>query len=191
MGEMNIYHFSFTIVVSLVPIIILVVCDVWVVVIVQKNLRTVYNLQKTRHYEGQSGKDNQLYVTVKKKRCMKQFHLIQVFGALLGSNLLTWLPNIGILLYLLITQPEVESGFNRLLAAFHVIFISQVIAHPLVEVGLVKEVRDPMKEMMRWCLCLRKKRRGSGMSSQEDSEASLFCKNSRFCEHTPCCFGAQ
>ena len=55
------------------------------------------------------------------------------------------------------------------------IFMSQVVIHLLIEVGLVKEVRDPMKKMMR-CFCLRK---SSDRSYQDESEESLFCKGSR------------
>ena len=86
----NIYYIFYLIVMAVIPIIVLVVFDVWVVVIVQKNLRIVYSLKMMQQGENEAKPgsiDNQLYKTVKKKRSKKQLHLIQVFGALLGSSL--------------------------------------------------------------------------------------------------------
>ena len=82
----NIGHLTCVVVLSVIPIIILLVCNVWVAIIVQRNIRAIYNARRTLSNDD----EHKSHKTVKKKRSQKQLHLFQVFGALLCSSL--WSP---------------------------------------------------------------------------------------------------
>ncbi len=129
------------------PLILLVVCNVLVVLIVLKNINAVYKV-----YKGKSDDPNQnkLNESVSKERHKKQLHLFRVFGGILVSNLITWLPSMIIILIVFFSDDMViipPSVFQLT----RIMFFSQVFLHPFLETLLIKEVRDPMKKLM--CSC--------------------------------------
>ncbi len=133
---------------SVIPIVILVVSKVWVVVIVQRNIRAIYKVRRSLRSDSErKSHQDDLYKTVRKKRHQKQLHLIQVFSALLGSNLISWLPIFLVAIYLLIVRAEPREGPTQLIGAFYVFFFTQVAVHPIIETVLIKDVREPLKKL--------------------------------------------
>lgn len=90
---------------------------------------------------------------MKKKQYQKELRLLWVFGGLICSNLLTWLPP------LCVSIPLISRGFSdvhaQLFFAVHVLFYSQVFFHPLVEIALLKEVRE---QIWRFLQCYRRRK---------------------------------
>ncbi len=129
------------------PLILLVVCNVLVVLIVLKNINAVYKV-----YKGKSDDPNQnkLNESVSKERHKKQLHLFRVFGGILISNLITWLPLLIIFLIVFFSKGMVNIS-TSVLHFTRILFFSQVFLHPFLETLLIKEVRDPMKKLM--CSC--------------------------------------
>ena len=131
-----------------VPLIILIVCNAFVVYIVQKTIRAVYAVNKN------STGDN----SDKKKRKEKQFHLIRVFGSLVCFNIVSWLPTI------VITLRSFFTGLNSTTAAVLVpnflLFHSQITIHPILESLFISDIRKPLKNM--FCCS---NRRGSSSNS--------------------------
>ena len=127
-----------------VPLIILIVCNAFVVYIVQKTIRAVYAVNKN------STGDNS-----NKKKCKeKQFHLIKVFGALLCFNIVSWLP------ITIISLRTFSTGLNNTPAAVLVpsflLYNSQTTIHPILESSFISDVKKPLKNA--FCCS---KRRGS------------------------------
>ena len=77
--------------VSFVPILFIIIFNVWVVVIVQRNIRAVYKVKRSLSVTP-NGQMDELMEHMRKKCHEKQWHLIKMFGALLCSNMVTWLP---------------------------------------------------------------------------------------------------
>ena len=102
----------------------------------QKNIRIVYNTRELTNL-GVSANDDAVK-SVKRDCQKKELNLIRVFGALFLSGCLTWLPAI-INAILFVSHANAPSG---VIAAGHVLFVSQVLLHPLVETGLITEVRN-------------------------------------------------
>ena len=162
--------------VAVIPILVMMVCNVWVVVIVQKHIRAIYNLRSTSG--DATVHKSEHYKALKKKRSQKQLHLFYVFSALLGSTIVSWGPLIFLVIYL-------EYGGDlpiEVSSTIHVLFVSQVVTRPIIETVLIKDVKEPMKKLVLWP-CLRKKKSGNSEVFQENSKSSWSCDTS----HVGCC----
>ena len=154
--------FDFTFTTNIYPIVILVlvsllvmatvIFNLWVVVIVQRNIRAIYRSWKV---EGGKNTDQETHNKhMKKKRHEKQLHLLKVFGGLLCSNLVTWLPLMCVGLYAYTTNPfQVPVQLH---STVHVLFLSQVLLHPCIETSLIQDVKRPLQKLL-MCRRLRKK----------------------------------
>ena len=162
-----------------VPIVITAVLNLWVAVIVQRNIRAIYGIRRSIGHTADS-KTNQenIYKMLKKKKCKRQLNLLRTFGALFLTNTIAWVPTI-------VIATISGSGHDIPVAVYsvsHVFFISQVLLHPLVETILIQDVREPIKMML--CSCLRKRRRSSLEKPQrQGSDDSGCCGN----KCTSCC----
>lgn len=164
------YYSLLVFIVALIPIIILVVFNVGVVYIVQKNIRAIYKVRKTLVNEIQrKSHDENLYKIMKRKRHKKQLHLLRVFGALFCSNLVSWLPTTLIILCLLILG-DLSNWPDLIFAGAHLLFMSQLSVHPIIETTLLSNVREPMKKLFR-CPCFQNRRRL--ISSKQTSSSSF------------------
>ena len=124
------------------PLIVLIVCNVWVVYIVQKTIRRVYTARSVAN----NHRDKDFHKKMKQIRKKKQFHMIKVFGGLIISSLISWLPMI-ILVFLLIFT-EVTTVYQAIAL---VLFEAQVVIHPILEATLIRDVRKPFMNML--CCC--------------------------------------
>ena len=88
-----------------------------------------------------------LYKRMKKKREEKQLHLIKVFGGLLCCNLITWLPILCVTLYFFFTKGQ-NGPPAPVFAVVDMLFLSQLVLHPLLETGLIQDVKEPIKKMI-------------------------------------------
>ena len=133
-------------------ILVTVVFNLWVVFIVQKNIRAIYKVRKSLVDTVEGGKA--LYKRMKKKREEKQLHLIKVFGGLLFCNLITWLPITCVSLYLFFTKGQ-NGPPTPVFTVVDILCLSQLVLHPILETGLIRDVKEPMKKII---LCLFRKK---------------------------------
>ena len=129
-------------------IVLLIVCNVWVICIVLKNINAIYRTHKSMHTNGHGDHQDIRNVRKHHRRQLnqRQLHLFRVFGGLLISNLLTWLPTF-IFFFLVFAN----TSYNFFWVSSHLLFNFQVFLHPLVETLLLKEVRDPIKKVVLCC----------------------------------------
>ena len=131
-------------------LVILLVCNSYVVYIVQRNIRAIYRVQRsfTTDTEKKSHQEK-LNLKIRRSRHKKQLHLIRVFGSLFTSNLITLLPFALLSIIVEFTRDiPVE-----VTAVANILFLSNVAIHPILETMLIRDIREPMKKMAFFC-CL-------------------------------------
>ena len=91
------YSFIFFIL-ALIPMVFLVVCNIWVASIVLKNINAIYNVHSSMGRVGNNinmkAEQDILNKRVSKERHKKQINFFRVFGGLQLSTVITWLPTI-------------------------------------------------------------------------------------------------
>jgi hypothetical protein len=147
-----------TIFVAAVPVI---VCNLWICCIVQRNIRAIYKVKS-------SLKTTEEYVefrkNLKKKQHKKERHLCKVFSIMLCSNI-SWIPLSVMILLALLKMTEIEDLGSALLF----FILSQVTLHPIIEAMLIKEVRLPLKNFL-LCCC-------KSIKTKMISSRNLACSN--------------
>ena len=134
------------IVVAVIAIIPVIVCNIWVCCIVQRNIRAIYKVKSP------APGHTELCRTLKKKGQEKQLHLCRVFGTLLFFNIIFWLPIIVVSLILFAGMPVTRTS----IVFAQTFFLSQSTIHPIIETTLIKEVRVPLKSLL-FCCCIKVK----------------------------------
>ena len=165
-----------------VPLTIIIICNMWVVCIVQKNIRKIYKVRKSLTVET----DIKTHQEKRRKKMMskyhqKQLHLVRVFGGLLCSNIVSWLPYI-ILIFLSLGRIEDNISISRYTSFCNAILLSQVVIHPILETTMIRDVRLPMLEMIQ-CRCFKKHMK----SLENDAKVSI---PSSFCDFWQVCAAA-
>ena len=130
------------IVVGVVAIIPVIVCNIWVCCIVQRNIRAIYKVKSP------APGHTEVCRTLRKKGQEKQLHLCRVFGTLLFFNIIFWLPIIVVSLILFAGLPVTSTS----VVFAQIFFLSQSTVHPIIESTLIKEVRVPLKSLL-FCCC--------------------------------------
>ena len=132
------------------------VCNVWLLCIVQKNIKTIYSFRRSSSTADSNQDEDKFYKVMKEQRHQKQLHLVWVFGALLCCNMVTWLP---ITLRAILFRAGIDFPASFTFASI-VLFTSQALLHPIVETALIKEVREPHRAFVLYC-CLKMKSKNS------------------------------
>lgn len=137
-------YFIAPIVLGLLNLSVIILCNVWVIVIVQKNIKVIY---KSRKSDGSTEFIYDLNKKIESTRHRKQLHLFRVFGAILLANTLCWLPiTIIVLILLLINEFNENLSVAAIFAS--ICLVSIVLIHPVLETLLLKDVRDSLKSMI-------------------------------------------
>ena len=123
----------------IIPILLLVVFNLLVVKIIQKNIRAVYKLRSCAG----SG------IEEAKAKLRKQLHVVFVFGGFLLANLISWLPLFTIIVVNLIAGDTVLPTPVYIMEKL--LFVMQVASHPTVEITLLKDLRENFKAMICYC----------------------------------------
>ena len=132
----------------LIPMVPTLVCNIlWLLCIVQKNIRANYSVRRSPSSTASNQEEDRFYKVMKKQRHQKELHLVWVFVALVCCNLVTWLPIIIQALYF-----SLKMHFQPVFSTVAIVlFTSQALPHPFVETVLIKEVREQHKMIMLYC----------------------------------------
>ena len=168
-GSINIFNLVRFTAISL-PIIVLIVCNVWMICIVQKTIREVYNVKKFGNNEGRDFLEK-----MKQIRRKKQFKLLRVFGGIFLCSALSFLPA-AVFLFLSISEEaeKVPIGFQ---ASVFVSFYAQTAIHPILESTLIRDVKEPLKKKL--CFCCSKVSQGNDCNCSCLVESDHCCTD--FC----------
>ncbi len=132
---------------SLPPLLVFIVSTLWVACIAQKQLRKVYKMQLSFT----SASDQQefietIYKRAQKKKFKLQFHLVQVFGAIIIANVITWLPMLGWICAAAATNKQDIPLFFKSIA--YISFLMQPVLHPVLEASLISDIKVPLRKII-------------------------------------------
>ena len=77
---------------AFIALAVIIVCNIWTIYIVQENIKAVYKVRKSLHNRDKESHSQGLIKILSKKCHKKQLHLFRVFGGLLLSNTIAWIP---------------------------------------------------------------------------------------------------
>ncbi len=169
------YYYSIYFVVILLPLAVIFVCNIGVVKIVLRNIKAIYRIRRslTNDDERKSHKES-LTNKMKMKRNQKQLHLMRVFGGLLCSNVITWTPFVVVVILFFVVPSLIPLSF---LIIANLLFLSQFVVHPMLEMALISDVRDGMKKM-----CGIRRERQSTASDTNQTSTGCVCCSGNICD---------
>lgn len=171
----NIYYEVFSIIEAfLLPIPMLLVTNIWLLCIVQKQLKKIYKTRRTMESQGNLSKyDQALHKKMNNTKNRKQLRLVKIFGVILVANIITWVPNVinTTLLFAFLWKPFFVP--NYVFITNYLLFLSQVLVHPLLQALLIPEIRHTLVKALYLDRCSRKTRKdlqrmNSSMSMPEE-----------------------
>ena len=158
--------------------LVILVCNVWVVCIVLRNIRTVYKVQKLPSNVRQRRiSREQMNSRMQHTRNRKQLHLMRVFGGIICSNTISWLPLVTLVFLLFIR--DVPSIMFTVPPEYTIIssilFTAQVVIYPILETTLISDIRNPMKKMITCGFCRKDSSSGGLPKRQREGEWHCGC----------------
>lgn len=165
-NALTVAYSALIIIFAAIPIILLITFDMWVVVIVVKNISTIYSVKKHMNMKVKT----ELLENMRKKRNEKQLHLVKVFGGLLCCSLIVWLPALILSIWSLRTNVPYSVYF-----IVNISFVTQVVTHPFAETFLIRELRDAIKRTVPYC------KKDKNAREKVGSKSKLSCYS---CSHT-------
>lgn len=131
---------------GLVPVLIMVVTNVWVFCIAQKSIRNHYKLMTQQKYV------DDLRRRVNKERNQRQLKLIKTFIVVLITNIVTWIPVSVILIARAAYEPgpSFPTDARVFLVSFpNLALLSQSVVHPIVETHVLFGIKEKMRKVFR------------------------------------------
>lgn len=140
-GGNNFFYVVFIVIEYLVPIITLVVTNIWTVKIVLKFLKR--NLVRRQTYR--RGKERKADSSNYHKQ---QTQLVKVFGALLISHIITWSPVIIVVMVIAVFE-EAENILPQIYIFGWICYLTNPVIHPMIESFFVKDLRYQVRKAKR------------------------------------------
>ena len=160
--DIKIYFHILSIMFILLPYLVILVCNIRVICIVLKNIRAIYKVRKPSLRSERRMSRKVLNSRMKHTRNKKQLHLMEVFGAIIFFNSMSWLPLV-ILVIVAVVNEEVTFTIPSEYALFaFILFKFQVVIYPILETTLISDIRNPMKKMVTCGFCMKKDSSPSG-----------------------------
>lgn len=147
----NINYLIFLVTESFFPLSLLIITNVWLVCIVQKHIRKTYYTVRKALPRNKEQVTLNIKNRLKKKKNHTQLQLTRVFGVILVSNVLTWLPLIG---RTLVTAVKGNDVYPVWVYVFVYLSItSSALFHPLIQASLIPEVKGQCRLFLTAALC--------------------------------------
>lgn len=129
---------------AVIPILILMVTNVWTYKIVSGALRKKFKRQKSFRDAPKSEEEQRREIGENRDYRHKQRQLVKVFGALLIAHIISWTPTLTIMIIAL------TMGAVALPAEVYIFgwisFLSNPVFHPIIESFFVKDLRRKMNK---------------------------------------------
>ena len=90
----NIHYMVLIIAETFIPLSILVITNLWVLCIAQKNIRNIYNVRKNISNPEEYEFNKVIKSKLRQEKHQKQIQVMRVFGGIFIANMLTWLPTV-------------------------------------------------------------------------------------------------
>ena len=166
----NIYYIIFLAVEISVPIAVLIGTNVWLLHIIRMQMKKMHFERMELSERGESIQNVLKESRRMSPRAHKQLQLLKVFGAILISNILTWVPFFIHMIATLILGSDIPSFLNFLT---FVLTVSSAVVHPVVQAALIPELRKNLvKSVKKATVCWHSEK---VMEDVECSCCSQFC----------------
>ena len=129
-----IYFWVFVIAASVLPTIMLLVTNIWMLCIIRKSVLKYYH--RARNRGGGKGRDMSVHSRLKQKNKWNQVRLLQIFGAILCASIITWMPT-----FVSIVVLATRTIVLWLIVFGHVTILSQAVIHPVLQVIFLRDIR--------------------------------------------------
>lgn len=136
----NIHYLVFLAVEGLLPLTVLFVTNIWVLCIAQRNIKEIYNTNKSFQDASQRKEYQQnLKKRLNQQKFRKELRLLRMFGVLFISHVAVWIP----IIIRTIEALSLNSDNFALWSDFIVItsITSVSVLHPLIEACFLPEIR--------------------------------------------------
>ena len=171
------YYLAILLATAIVPLVVIIVTNVWVMRIVLKNIKAIYNVRSSLlTVEERQSHSLSLKKIMKKKRQKKQLNLMRMLGSLLCANLIAWIPVV------IITIASIFVNFDDIPPVLPILtyffWFSQVVLHPALETAFLRPVKEPIKKIFRpFCLPFKHlvNSRNRDFSVDAENEKPSFC----------------
>ena len=145
----NIHYFIFLVAIAMLPLLVLMVTNTWLVCIIQKHIRSIY------HTAQRSGVPKTFTESIRKRlgreKSRKQLQLMRVFGAIFLSHVFSWLP---LIVRIFITVAKGKDEYPHSVYVFTFLCVSfAAVFHPIVQASFLPEVRSQCKSFLMRILC--------------------------------------
>ena len=169
----NVYYMVLLILFGLFPVITMVVINVWIIIIVRKQIKKLY---KTRRSFGNKGElkihQQSLRKEISKTKNKKQLALFRAFGTIIIANMITWVPVIILTIIYLTADQDNGVPFGFKIFTF-LSFISHSILHPIIEGCLIPELKSNFMKIL--CPCKKRVRASLNIDAVDDDRRSYWC----------------
>lgn len=137
----NIYYLILVLVETTLPFSVLIITNIWIVFIAQKQIREVYSIKRNIvGLDKQMEYSQMLKNKLQHKKNKKQLQLLRVFGSILISNLITWIPLLVRIIEASVTNSDNTSLWSNSIVILSINFHS--VIHPVIQTSLIPEIRD-------------------------------------------------
>ena len=147
-GTNNIYYIMLIAILSLVPIITIIVTNIWIMIIVREHFKKLHRIRKSfRNKRGLKEHLQKIKTEITETKNKKQLAILRVFLTIVCANAITWVPTV-ILAFMHLKKDDWPIGLFILV---FLTFISNSIIHPIVEGYFIPELRKSFKKIL--CPC--------------------------------------
>lgn len=166
----NVHYFIFLVAVAVFPLSVLVATNTWIACIVQKHIRGIYVSLKGSLPSDQEQVTISIRRRLNKEKNHKQLQFMRVFGAILLSNLVTWLP---LIIRIMAVAVKGNDEFpNWVYVSVYLSISFTAVFHPLIQASLLPEIRKNFKFFIARVICWWKSVGHSGGVSDRKTEVT-------------------
>ena len=181
----NINYAIFLAVELLIPLTAILVTNVWILCIIQRQMRKIYSWKNESH-ENRDNFRSKIQKKLKTSKYMQQLRLVKVFGAIWIANIITWTP---FLIRVIASILVGDETFNKwFLLYIFLSIISFAVLHPIIEASFIPELRKIVVSLLQKKLCCKEQACAWPRANQchsksfSDTKFTMCCKDRHFLE---------
>ena len=138
---------------ALIPISVIVVCNIGLLCTARKHLKKLRAAKKQMYTASSTTDTNtskKVETEMNREHKQQQFQLFKVFTAIFIGNLITWMPVLGLALASQVI--DFDDVTSEAIAFVYMTYISYALIHPILESWFIVDIRSRVKKIF-CCIC--------------------------------------
>lgn len=141
----NINYMILLVGLALIPLVIIIVFNIWLACLVSKQIKIVYRTRRSFGNKEELRQYNEgLRKQIHKKKNRKQMVLVRAFGAILLSTVIVWAP----LVFHTVISIFVDSFPLGIFSFVFISFLTHSVLHSLMEACFIPEIKMTFKKVL-------------------------------------------